>query len=92
MIHHLENKFDFIWQIQILCLSLHHNQNRNDMKYPLKSNYYNDQFDRINFHTEYRPIIKIKGIDTETKWMDINAQSAEILVKKLIKEFNIVIK
>jgi hypothetical protein len=61
------------------------------MKYPLKSNYYNDQLDRVDFHTEYRPIIKIKGTDTETKWMDLNPQSAEILVKKLIKEFNLTI-
>jgi hypothetical protein len=61
------------------------------MEYPLKSNYYNNQLEKIDFHTEYRPTIKIKGMNAETKWMDINPQFAEVLVRKLIKEFNIAI-
>lgn len=61
------------------------------MKYPLKLNYYNNELNKIDYHTEYRPTIKIRGTNSETKWMDLNVQSADVLVKKLIKEFNLTI-
>jgi hypothetical protein len=61
------------------------------MKYPLKFNYYNNELNKIDYHTEYRPTIKIRGTNSETKWMDLNVQSADVLVKKLIKEFNLTI-
>jgi hypothetical protein len=47
--------------------------------------YYNGQLDQVDFHREYHPIIKISG----TKWMDLNEVSAEEIVKRLIKEFNL---
>jgi glycerol-3-phosphate dehydrogenase len=49
--------------------------------------YYNGQLDNVNFHSEYAPTIKITG----TKWMDLNKVSAEEIVKRLIKEFNLTI-
>jgi hypothetical protein len=49
--------------------------------------YYNGQLNSVDFHSEYHPTIKITG----TKWMDLNSVSAEEIVKRLIKEFNLTI-
>jgi hypothetical protein len=50
--------------------------------------YYNGQLDNVIFHGEFPATIKISG----TKWMDLNPISAEEIVKRLIKEFNLEIK
>lgn len=50
--------------------------------------YYNGQLDNVDFHGEFAATIKISG----TKWMDLNEISAEEIVKRLIKEFNLTIK
>ena len=57
----------------------------------IKKDYYERQIESIDFHSEYPIRIKIEGgtMDQRTKWMDINEISAEIIVKKLIKEFGI---
>ena len=52
-------------------------------------NYYEGELNKIDFQSEYKPVIKIKGTDTETKWMDLNEQSARVLVMKLIEEFKL---
>jgi len=54
--------------------------------------YYEREVRWVNFHTTYPPRIKIQGEHTETKWMDLNPISAEVLVRKLIMEFNLTIK
>lgn len=54
--------------------------------------YYESQLIGIDFHSEYSPKIKINGDKTDTKWMDLNEVSAEVIVRKLIKEFNLDIK
>jgi len=54
-----------------------------------RTHYYEGQINQIDFHSEYKPIIKIKGTDTETKWMDLGEDLARVLVKKLIEEFHL---
>lgn len=57
-----------------------------------KLNYYEYEVNRVHFDTEYLPTIKIKGTTTETKWMNLNKESAEVIVRKLINEFKLEIK
>lgn len=47
--------------------------------------YYRGQLDIVDYHSEYAPTIKIGG----TKWMNLNPISADEIVKRLIKEFNL---
>jgi hypothetical protein len=53
--------------------------------------YYESELNKINFHTTYCPIIKIQGGEENqnTKWLDLNKDSAEVIIDKLKKEFNI---
>jgi hypothetical protein len=53
--------------------------------------YYESQLSGIDYHSKYPPRIKIQG-ESETKWMDLNPISAEMVVKKLIEQFNLTIK
>jgi hypothetical protein len=55
------------------------------------SKYYNYQLNKINYHSTYCPIIKIQGGEENqnTKWMDLNKESAMAIINKLKKEFNI---
>ena len=52
--------------------------------------YYEGQLNDIDFQSHYPPRIKIQG-ENSTKWMDLNPISAEEIIKKLIKEFNLTI-
>jgi len=54
--------------------------------------YYESQLCGIDYHSQYPPTIKIRGEKGETKWMDLNKISAEMIVKKLIEQFNLEIK
>ena len=54
-----------------------------------KQNYYENQFNLINFHCLYCPTIQIKDEENSTKWINVNSESARVLIKKLKKEFNI---
>jgi hypothetical protein len=54
-----------------------------------KQSYYEGQLNLINFHQTYSPTFKINGGENSTKWMDLNEESAKVLIKKLKKEFNI---
>lgn len=44
-------------------------------------NYYKNELNKIDFEGDYAPTFKIKsgGTDSETKWMDLNRESAQIL-------------
>lgn len=53
--------------------------------------YYQGQVDQVTYHNEFPAQIKISSINS-TKWMDLNAVSAEVIVKKLIEEFKLEIK
>jgi hypothetical protein len=65
------------------------NQKLKDMDELSKTHYYEGQLEIIDFHSEYKPTIKIKGMTTETKWMDLGEDLARVLVKKLIEEFHL---
>jgi len=58
----------------------------------LSRQYYESQVKWIDYHSYYPPSIKIRGEKTDTKWMNLNPISAEIIVKKLIEEFKLEIK
>jgi hypothetical protein len=65
------------------------NQNTNTMD----KQYYRNQLNQVDYHAEYPPTFQIKGEtnNRSTKWMNLNEDSAMILVEKLIKEFNLII-
>jgi len=50
--------------------------------YKLKTNamsYYKDQLKRINTKQEYAPTFKINSVEGDTKWMNLNTESAQAL-------------
>ena len=51
--------------------------------------YYKDELEKIDFEGDYVPIFKIKsgGTESETKWMDLNEESAKILINWLQANF-----
>ena len=52
--------------------------------------YYMDELRKIDVHTEYQPTFQIRNGNTgQTKWMNLNESSAEVLVNFLRKEFNL---
>jgi hypothetical protein len=67
------------------CIELF-NQNNKAMD---KNSYYLNEVNKINFHCLYCPTIKIRDENSETKWIDVNKESAKIIIDKLKKEFNI---
>ena len=56
-----------------------------------KYNYYMSQLKKVDYHSEYCPIIKIQGgnENQQTNWMDLNNESARVIVLKLMREFSI---
>ena len=54
-----------------------------------KNQYYQDQLNKINFHSLYCPTVQFKDEEGATKWLDVNQDSARAIIKKLKKEFNI---
>jgi hypothetical protein len=58
----------------------------NEMK---PNDYYKSQLNNVDYHTEYPPTFKIRGKNGETKWLDLNKESAEALISKLKMEFKI---
>ena len=56
-----------------------------------KNDYYWNELKKIDYHSEYCPIIKIQGgkENQETKWMDLNNESAKVIVTKLMIEFSL---
>jgi hypothetical protein len=55
-------------------------------------NYYKDQLNKIDFHSEYPPTLKIQGENSETHWLNLNKELAKVLVEILIREFKLEIK
>lgn len=55
----------------------------------MEANYYENELSKINFHCLYCPKVKMSDENGETKWMNINRESATSIIKKLRKEFNI---
>ena len=55
----------------------------------IMKNYYQGEVNKINFHDEFPTRIKIEGDKEKTKWMDLNEQSARVIVEKLIEQFNL---
>jgi len=54
--------------------------------------YYQGQLNGIDYHSQYAPTFKVRGEKNDTKWMDLNKISAEVIVRKLIEEFKLEIK
>jgi len=52
-------------------------------------NYYENQLSNVNTKSEFAPKIKVNSGEGngETKWMDVNKESAEALVKWLTANF-----
>lgn len=51
--------------------------------------YYESEMKKINTNGFYSPKIKVRDEDSETKWINLNDESARVLIKWLKKEFNI---
>jgi hypothetical protein len=64
-------------------------QNVGKMDKELRNNYYFHQLEGVDYHGEYNPTFKIRGYKVETKWMDLNEESATVLVKMLIEKYNL---
>lgn len=54
-----------------------------------KSNYYEYQINRINFKGEYPAKVKLFGGGDESHYLNLNSESAQILINKLKSEFNL---
>ena len=54
-----------------------------------KSEYYQNEINKINFHCLYYPTMQIRDENNNTKWININQESAKVIIKKLKKEFNL---
>ena len=56
--------------------------------------YYKDQLSRVNTKGEYKPRFKVcsdkENLNADTKWMELNDESANELVKWLKENYNIV--
>lgn len=52
-------------------------------------NYYQNEINKINAHTYYSPKIKMTDETNETKWISLNKESAEVLIKWLKRNYNI---
>jgi len=50
---------------------------------------YYDELETISFHGKHKPMVQFSNGDTSTTWMNVNAESAEVIVLRLIKEFNV---
>jgi len=54
-------------------------------------NYYERELSVINTHSHYSPKIKLRNVDNdepaETKWIDLNKESAQAIVDFLKKNF-----
>jgi len=87
----MKNTSRNVWQSHIIVLSLYHVKPiiLKQMNEAIIKHYYQSQVESIDFHSEYPARIKIEGESTKTKWMDMNEVSAQIIVEKLIKEFNL---
>lgn len=55
----------------------------------LRNNYYFHQLEQIDYSFPYSPTFQIRGANVQTKWMDLNKESAEVLAKMLIEKFNL---
>lgn len=54
-----------------------------------KTDYYTSQLNRINFHCLYSPTVKFSDENGATNYLQINKESAVVIIKKLKKEFNL---
>ena len=50
-------------------------------------NYYENQLDRVEVDNNFSPILKIVGEHDETKWLNINKESKQYIIKWLNKNF-----
>lgn len=53
------------------------------------TNYYEEQLNKIDFKGEYPATVKFSSEKDSAKWLSINKESAEAIINKLKKEFNI---
>ena len=49
--------------------------------------YYTDQLNRVNTKQEYPPTFKINSVEGETKWMNLNQESAQELIDWLMENY-----
>jgi hypothetical protein len=79
--------------MELLNRTLSKKEIKENEKREIKSmkHYYEGQIGLIDFHGEYPARVKFEG-KNNTKWMDMNETSAEIIVKNLIKQFKLKIK
>jgi len=54
-----------------------------------KTDYYTSQLNKINFHCLYSPTVKFTDEAGSTNFLQLNKESAQAIIKKLKKEFNL---
>lgn len=54
-----------------------------------RESYYKDQLSKINCNGMYSPSFQFRDEDGQTKWMNLNQDSATILIKWLKQNFNL---
>lgn len=54
-----------------------------------KTDYYTSQLNKINFHCLYSPTVIFSDEDGSTNSLQINKESAAVIIKKLKREFNL---
>lgn len=54
------------------------------------TNYYQDELSKVETKSIYPANLKIRSISGETKWLNLNDESANELIKWLKDNFNIV--
>lgn len=52
-----------------------------------KTTYYKDQLNKVKIDPIYAPTLKISSVTGQTKWMDLNKESATEIVKWLTANF-----
>jgi len=54
-----------------------------------KFNYYQSEINKINAHCLYSPTFQIRDENGQTKWLNLNQESAEVLIKWLKRNYNL---
>ena len=50
-------------------------------------NYYKEELKKVDVSTEYSPTIKIKSVNGETKWLELNKESVNELISWLSENY-----